>query len=153
MLNMIITQNPMQIQLSKNFHQESVVNVNGNIPQYDGNVTLPSAKTDDDPISDSVDKVVSLDPELDKSKNVNNKNTLPTIGVANLRSLKPKINSVSEKMRNEDIEVLLINEVWEPENNGSFQKSLQNIYEMKGSKQSPMALDQTGKEEEEPELL
>ena len=37
-------------------------------------------------------------------------------------------------MRNEEIQVLLINEVWEPEHNKSFQMELQKLYEMKGLK-------------------
>ena len=105
------------------------------IPQFDGNATLLSSESDRDQASPSVTNPSEKENKDKHSKDQEQETTtLPTIAVANLRSLKPRINSVAEKMRNEDIEVLMINEVWEPENNRSFQMQLQKVYEMKGLK-------------------
>lgn len=60
--------------------------------------------------------------------------SLPVIATSNLRSFKPRVNSVVEKIKNEDIDVLLVNEVWESAKNNHFQGEIKRIYEMEGLK-------------------
>ena len=100
------------------------------IPQCDGNVSLTS-----DTENENRSETNSRENEnVTKGFSNTKEETLLTIAVANLRSLRPRINAIVEKMRNEEIEVMIINEAWEPGKNKSFQMSLQKIYEMKGLK-------------------
>ena len=62
--------------------------------------------------------------------------TLPVVAVANVRSILPKLNSLIEKIENEEIDVSLVVEVWEKmgKKNRHFQSKVEEIMEMKGLK-------------------
>ena len=62
--------------------------------------------------------------------------TLPVVGVANVRSLLLKLNSLIEKIQNEDIDVTLVCEVWEKtgKKNRHFQNKTEEMREMRGLK-------------------
>ena len=84
--------------------------------------------------ADSESSVTDFHANNEKDTRAKVVNEVPSIAVANLRSLRPRINAVIEKMENETIDILLINEVWEPEKNATFLNEIEKTYELKGLK-------------------
>ena len=61
---------------------------------------------------------------------------MPVIAVANARSLQPKLKSTIEKIENEDIDILVVVEVWEKtgKKNKHFQNKVEEMAEINGFK-------------------
>ena len=100
------------------------------IPQLDGNISVCSSSYEENK------NVVCGPKEKGEVCNGNNEETtglhnLPSFGVANLRSFLPRVKSVIEKMKNEDINVLLVSEIWEDTNN-NIGGEVEKMYETEG---------------------
>ena len=61
---------------------------------------------------------------------------MPVVAVANCRSLEPKIKSVTEKIENEQIDLMILVEVWEKtgKKQNYFKSKMEELAEMKGLK-------------------
>ena len=74
--------------------------------------------------------------KVDRNEKVNESATMPVVAVANCRSLEPKINSVIEKIENEQIDIMITVENWEKngKKNKHFKNKIIEMTEMKGLK-------------------
>ena len=108
-----------------------------NIIQMDGNDSIDVLDTnedvDDEPNQNENDNETQLQ---SKNPRVRNSKTMPVIAVANARSLQPKLKSTIEKIENEEIDILFVNEVWEKtgKKNKHFQGKVEEMTELHGLK-------------------
>ena len=93
----------------------------GVIPQFDGNISVSSVSSEESnyPNLDSIDEPGRQ---------------LPSISVANVRSLRPRINSFSKDMIESKISLSLICEIWEKPEDVNYQQAIEQIFELKGIK-------------------
>ena len=52
--------------------------------------------------------------------------SLPVIAVTNARSLLPKVKSVIQEIKESEIDMLFVSEVWEKETQNGFNKSIES---------------------------
>ena len=73
---------------------------------------------------------------ITRNERINVSETLPTVATANVRSLQPKLNSVIEKVENENISICFLVEIWEKvgKKNNHFEAKITEMMEMKGLK-------------------
>ena len=108
-----------------------------NIIQMDGNDSIDVLDTNEDvgdePSQNENDNETQLQ---SKNPRVRNSKTMPVIAVANARSLQPKLKSTIEKIENEEIDILFVNEVWEKtgKKNKHFQGKVEEMTELHGLK-------------------
>ena len=71
-----------------------------------------------------------------RNERIHGTSSLPILAVANVRSLLPKIKSTIEKIQNEEIDIVLLCEVWEKtgKKNRHFQNKIEEMMEMEGLK-------------------
>ena len=74
--------------------------------------------------------------QVQRNEKIMSSSILPVLAVANTRSLQPKLNSLMEKIENEQIDICLLSEVWEKtgKKNRHFQAKTEELFEMKGYK-------------------
>ena len=71
-----------------------------------------------------------------RNERINTSETMPTVAIANVRSLQPKLNSVIEKFENENLDICVLVEIWEKEGKKKthFELKTEEMLEMKGLK-------------------
>ena len=108
-----------------------------NIIQMDGNDSIDVLDTNED-VGDEPSQNENDTETQFQSKNprVRNSKAMPVIAVANARSLQPKLKSTIEKIENEEIDILFVNEVWEKtgKKNKHFQGKVEEMTELHGLK-------------------
>ena len=117
--------------------------------QLDGNESVPSETSQENIDKDDDDNVDQDVPRTASSRNprVLQSRAMPVIAVANARSLQPKLKSTIEKIENEDIDILVVVEVWEKtgKKNKYFQSKVEEMAELRGLKYISSGAKPSGK--------